>query len=306
MKYDEFKEKLLIAVKERYDGKDVDLIQQVKNNGQVKDSFKFVSASNNDNVCKLMSINTLYDENVNDSEIIKIADKIVKSLSNGHELSNEDLNFIKKITKFDDVKDQIMPMFINTELNKEYLETVPNRNMLDLSIIYYISLDIGSIKIQNNIMDVWGITEEELYDIAMINLLNKKYNIISIKEFVMQMLLDPEEQESEEESEKLSELSGIMDDNSMIIIKMEDFYLGAVVCLNDQALAEVAAKIGSGYYFVFSSISEAIAFDPKIIGSEKIKDMLVSINNTSVSAEERLSDNVYYYDAEKNEVSMVC
>ena len=77
------------------------------------------------------------------------------------------------IKDFSAIRDKIMFRLIHTEMNRKQLETVPHIPFLDLSVVFYIpqEFDDGmcSLLIHNDLMDSWGVTVEQLYELALEN-----------------------------------------------------------------------------------------------------------------------------------------
>ena len=62
-------------------------------------------------------------------------------------------------------------------------------------------------------------------------------------------------------------------------------------------LEKIAEKTGKNYYIIPSSVHEVILLEET--GEEKAEDLkkiIREVNRTHVSAEEVLSDNLYFYD----------
>ena len=108
-----------------------------------------------------------------DEILSKISDLYVSNVGNGKSLDEQIVDRIGG--GFDAVKDIIIMQLINTKLNEENLKGTPHREVEDLSIVYRLYIeqdDIGSmasIKINDQLMDQWGVKEQDLYDVAMKN-----------------------------------------------------------------------------------------------------------------------------------------
>ncbi len=104
------------------------------------------------------------DDDMAISEILLDLEKIMDTVPDFKVLDTLDFN---------NAKDKIFFRLINLELNKNELENIPYKKFLDLAIIFYIYIKNGtnehSIKITNNILEKWGITVDELYEIAYNN-----------------------------------------------------------------------------------------------------------------------------------------
>ena len=75
---------------------------------------------------------------------------------------------------FDRIKDRICYMLVNKVLNAEFLSTVPHRDLYGLAVIYYIRLapsdeGFATVKITDKLAGRWGVSEDELYEIARTN-----------------------------------------------------------------------------------------------------------------------------------------
>ncbi len=82
---------------------------------------------------------------------------------------------------------------------------------------------------------------------------------------------------------------------------------GAVCILYPGVLEEVAAeRMGGDFYIIPSSVHEVILLpDDGRLLEENLKEMIFEVNRTKVDPEEVLSDNLYYYDAERKETRLL-
>ena len=79
---------------------------------------------------------------------------------------------------------------------------------------------------------------------------------------------------------------------------------GAAVLLYPRFLEHEAEALGRNFYIIPSSVHEVLIIPAEKIeqDADELLEMVKEVNTTQVSDEEVLSDNVYYYDREKNEV----
>ena len=81
---------------------------------------------------------------------------------------------------------------------------------------------------------------------------------------------------------------------------------GAVAIASKTALEQVHEVVGENYYILPSSRHEILAVPESMVSDpEDLRQMVCEVNATQVEAKDLLSDNVYYYDAQKKHVSMV-
>ena len=81
---------------------------------------------------------------------------------------------------------------------------------------------------------------------------------------------------------------------------------GASCMLYPGLLKQLAEKEGNSFYILPSSIHEVILLtDRKMETPEQLKDMIAEVNRTQVAPEEVLSDSLYYYDFQKENIRIV-
>ena len=87
-----------------------------------------------------------------------------------------DVDLLKKIENFDDVKDHIEARIVNRALNEHLRKNAPYHDVMgDLTVFYYIVIDNPesdgnySIFVNNDILSLWNITEDELFKVAQDN-----------------------------------------------------------------------------------------------------------------------------------------
>ena len=79
----------------------------------------------------------------------------------------------------------------------------------------------------------------------------------------------------------------------------ESKHHGASALMYPNFMDEVADKLGGDFYIIPSSIHETLLFPAKDVENyHDLEAMVREVNETQVAPEERLSDNVYHYDAE--------
>ncbi|MBQ6223438.1 MAG: hypothetical protein IJJ44_12570, partial [Solobacterium sp.] len=89
------------------------------------------------------------------------------------------------------------------------------------------------------------------------------------------------------------------DDNSeMVVVTNSNMAYGASALFYDGVMNRVADRIGGSYYVLPSSVHEVICVPAYRMEWTDLQSMVRNINDTVVSDEDVLSDNVYYYDAD--------
>lgn len=199
------------------------------------------------------------------------------------------------------LKDNVTMCLINTEQNREMLREVPNRAFHDLSVIYRwivasTSDRMGSTIVSNEMAQMAGMTEEELFQYACQNTRNiNPVKIVPIQEF-----LDGEE-------EMQNEFFQIMNPKATVwVITNDNMINGAVSMLYEENLHELAEKMGDNFIILPSSIHEVIAIPDEMVEGrlEQMLEMVYTINMYAVCPEERLSYSVYHYDKDIRKVTL--
>lgn len=78
---------------------------------------------------------------------------------------------------------------------------------------------------------------------------------------------------------------------------------GAAAILYDDVLHELANNLESDLYLIPSSIHDIVAI-PAEGDPDELSGMVADINKTQVCTQERLSDNVYFYNRKDGKVSI--
>ena len=121
----------------------------------------------------------------------------------------------------DGVKDKIMPVLINKKWNEEILRDTVHKEFLDFAIILWAPMfetsdGNGTVRVNKKILDLWGVSENELWEVAFRNLKNEKFLIQDLVEAVSEVLRgssveggDILSANHEPEKEKLAEGTGL-------------------------------------------------------------------------------------------------
>ena len=297
MNYEEFKkvteEKIKGFLGDEFEGMEV-IVRPVDKINCTWDGISIIDPNSDKGVSPTMYLNILYKEYEKTGDLegtIKTAANAIKnSIKKGNKL-NEKLDL-------DKAKDNIIFQLINTEKNKNLLSNVPHRQFLDLSIIYrwLVNEDeegISSAMIHNSLAEKLGLSEEELFELALDN--TKRIMTPAVRT-MWEVLFG---------AKGMPPTFGeIPEDNQIYVISNSKNINGAGSILYEEKLHELAEKIGTDLYILPSSVHEVIAVSSEIGTPEKLSEMVRKVNGTDVAEEEQLSDHVYFYDKEKRQVSM--
>ncbi|MCR4896050.1 MAG: DUF5688 family protein [Lachnospiraceae bacterium] len=224
-----------------------------------------------------------------------IMSKIIGAFREGERKTDIDLSFF---SEFDKVKDRICYRLLAVERNRELLEMVPYIPFLDLAIVFYYALDSetlgnASIMIRYEHMDMWETDVSTLMKLASENTPRLfPAGCKSLLEVLKEMLQERYPYGDEE--------------IPMLVASNETRLQGASVILYPDFLEDVAGRNEANLFVIPSSVHEVLLLpDRGNLSSEMLRDLIRSVNSTSVDPVEVLSDNLYYFDRSEKQVRII-
>lgn len=303
---DAFAGTVKIAMKAHY-GDDYKVTVQniTKNNGMVLTGITILKKDCN--IAPTIYLNQAYEQ----YQIGRTLEDICKEVMRRYEEYKIQKNFdISFVTDFSKVKSRICYKLINTQKNESLLKDVPHVFVEDLAVIFYILVssdaeETGTITIKNNIMELWNVTTDDLYELAHFNTQRLFRGSVQSMANVMMDILS-KELDKEAATEFYDMMVDVDDMVPMYVCTNTMKSNGAGVILYDGLLREFADRVDSDVFILPSSIHETLLI-PVSAGMdiEALKNMVRDINKTEVSPDEILSDNVYYYDRLLDRVELV-
>jgi len=222
---------------------------------------------------------------------------------------------------------------INAHDNEDYLAAVPHIPYHDLAIIFYLLLEgddheNATAVITTRHMNMWGTDLDTLFDLACANTPRMLRPVfMPLRDMLRDLLLEDLKKQadetriqeelpdncslSEETLESLAdsmmlELCGPPGDVDMYCISNDHRLNGAAAILYPGFMKEVSQKLGGSYYLLPCSIHEMIALkDDADIDPLALNHMVIEINNKEVARTDKLSDTIYYYDAERDSIKQL-
>ena len=205
---------------------------------------------------------------------------------------------VNALMNYEIMKEKLSVEVISAEVNEELLAKVPHDRIEDLAVVYRFIMESNedgraSILVNNDLIERMGVTHEQLRDDALENSPEIRPAVIQGMNEVMKEMMGPE----------AYEMFGIPDDTEemMFIATVPDKNSGAGVLAYQDFMDQAAEKIGGDFFILPSSIHEILLVpDDGQKGADELKAMVMDVNATQVSPEERLSDNVYHYDSKEH------
>lgn len=269
--------------------KNITVKQMLKNNSVRYTGLVFeTEGSNLSPTIYLDSYYERYQKGQDDIENIK--EQLINMYYDACVEESLDVSFM---TDWEKAKPMVAYKLINKKMNEERLKNLPYQEVFDLAMIFYLRIEQmnGDVVIQNEHIERWGIQLEDVVAAAKINtpiLCPSKFR--SMGE-VLAELIDTDLQE---------------DCNCMHVLSNERNVNGAGAILYPNMLEKIGTKLKADYYVLPSSIHELIIVpDSDEISETKLVGMVRDVNESSVSHDEILGNNIYFYSRSEKKLQMV-
>ena len=286
------------------DGYSVTLMDVPKTNGLVLTGL--VIKEDKVNIAPTIYLNGYYERFAGGASMETLCEDIIKTYLKARKTSDFD---VKTLTSFECVKKDICFRLVNAKMNEELLESAPHVMLHDLAVVFYVLVSkdwggVATILVRDKLQEIWGVSAEELYQIALSN--TPKHFPVTVT-CMTDILKERAVQRMGEEAELLFSMftyNHLMP--KMYVVTNKEVTNGAVSILYSGFLKEFTEEIGRNVYILPSSIHETILL-PDVLGmnADELKEMVQFVNETEVTKEERLSDNVYYYNRNTDRIEMV-
>jgi len=311
MNYEEFKQEVVDNIKdhlpEKYEDATVQINEVTKNNA-ILDGLTI--RTEDVNVSPTIYLESFYEDLQNGKSMDEVLDNIA-AVYTEHAL-DKDFD-VSQITNFEAVEDKIIPRVVGIEGNDELLAQRPHEIVAeDLAITYAIDLGSGpdggmSVPITNSLMEQYGISQEQLHETAMRNMDEKMYITFKGMNEVMAEMMMPQMLEmtgGDEQAARDMLDSMVPPEEAMYVVSNEEKLNGAVAVFDQKTMDDIAEKVGGDFYVLPSSIHEALVVPMTEDGPDRaqLESMVREVNETQVAPQDRLSDNVYAYDAKEHEL----
>lgn len=306
----EFQKKLIETINEKTENAVIEAKEVIGNNGVKRHGLVMKGTTQYTN--PVIYIDKEYERYSDEEEIDDIYD-ISQRIIQIYELSkNEDIGqeeMVKNINDWNWAKNKVMFTLVNTEKNKEVLKAVPSTPFLDLSYTYYIqlqngNLENGNVRIKNEYLYRWNITLEELHKQAVKNLMKfTEEEMEPMVDVVLKILFEGNNEFKEEGTKFIREVNSESEYSEMHVLSTTSHIYGAVYMFYSSKIKALADKLDSDLYILPSSIHELILI-PALENEEveTLREMVNQVNEESVENIDYLSDNVYRFNRNTEEI----
>lgn len=305
MSYENFKE---VAVKEftnylseQYRDMELHMASYDKVNRKL-DGITLISNGAGKNTSPTIYINDMYNDYLRTGDL----QKVLKDAAALMETGFAKLPVVDSFD-FENAKDNIVFQVINTTQNRDMLKNMPHREFLDLSIIYrwIVATDedgIQSTIINNSVARQLEMNEEQLFRCAVENTRRLLPPVVcSMNDVLCDMMV---KHGMPEEKEMFEMLDATPADKMMYVISNGRGINGAASMLYEDILHSLAEKLGTDLYIMPSSVHECIAVSANSVDPYELAAVVNEINMSDVALDERLSNQVYYYNKDLRKLTL--
>ena len=295
MGFEEFKEKIVERLREIYgDSATIDTSVVIKNNGSKYNGLYIFLDDTDRKSTPVLNLDNVYDVfeggGMDMEECVREVCRQRETLKSSAEMDE----FAESAKVWEQVKDNVFPILLSTEENRELLERLVSTPMLDLSVAYAvrggtIGGSCANFKISKRLLECYGISSGQLHRQAMENMEKDGYEFHDLWSMITKMM------DMEEKQDKDCHVP------EMYVLTNRDRTYGAAGILNSKLLKEFAGD--RDFIILPSSVHETL-FVPVNDETDKTfyDDMVIKVNEEQLSVEERLSDHSYYYDSAAGEI----
>lgn len=209
--------------------------------------------------------------------------------------------FFEKMESLEFARTKLFCKITNAEKKKEMPQDVICKDILDLTVGVHVMMmnmedQIVSVLVSKSYLNLWNISEEKLWEIAMKNT-RRLFSVICIKidEFVLQKF-------GREKKEEILGKAGKI--TPMYVLTNKKMQMGAIYLADQKQLKFIAKGLKDDLYILPYSIDEVIIIarnDAVKFGlnKDKMHQMMLAKNQTIGVEDKFLSNHVYYYNLEQ-------
>ena len=303
MTYDFFKQQLMDSLREFFPADTQIVIRPFPHNNQlILDGLTILEPGSN--ISPTIYLNFYFEKYQKGMNLSTIEQQILQYYHRHCPINHIDTSFF---TDYNRVRSRIVYRLVHYEKNRELLKEIPHFPYLDLAVIYYCLVaedpyENASILIYNHHLAYWKLQKETLRTLAQTNTpLLLPWRCDSLAELIMPALdvLPVKERPTQE---------ALLDAETipMYVLSNEQRYFGASCILYPNALKEISQKFADSLFILPSSIHEVIIIPASYTeDANELSEIVHDVNVSEVAQDEILSDSVYFYDQNTEQLSII-
>lgn len=303
--YNVFINKIIIGVEEKLGkGYEVKTERILKNNSCEYQSLLICNVGSGNEECRVspaIRMDCWYDLYKEGFCMERIIDEILAAYDKGI----KEAETIKGMCcDGENIASHIFFKVINASRNTEILNNSPHVLFEDLAVTFhYMCSNDGSMlqsfRVTEKIAKEWGMSADDLMGYAMKNapvMFPEKF--MNMESVVNDLCMVRGESECDDSSSKI--------EIPMYVLTNESGFNGASAILYSKNLEKLAERYNSNLYILPSSIHEVILLPQCEYDDIKgLRELVKEVNENHVELIERLSDNVYLYNAKKKKIQII-
>ena len=241
-------------------------------------------------------LNPYYEQYAEGRTIAHIAEEVTQIYQKNREPWKEAPSF-----EFSDIRDKILFRVINRGMNEEELMHMPHIEIGDLAVGFQwvVNTDdrrLGSVRVTDEQAEFWGVTTEELTQLAVENSARDVPPVLrNIEDVILEIVRENGGRFAGLSEEELTEAEP--GEFPMYVLTNRQSHMGASALLDIPFLDGFRERIGEDFWILPSSIHEVILVPvSQMADRDRLRAMVRQINETQVPPQEVLSDEVYSYE----------
>ena len=301
LNFKEFQEYIRCNVKdylpESYKDADIQFTDVVKNNDVHLTGI--LIKKENETLTPNIYIDELYEKYSKGTDLDEVVGDIA-DLRIEHDPPEEAQSIGSIFTNYELVKQRLGIHLCDMELNRDKLKNQVYTEQGDFAATYHIKIGgdgmvRGSAAVTPSLLKNWGITEEQLREDSLQAEHSKEAVFMDIEELVAEKMFGLKA------TNLLDEKDDVIDNHegfSMYCLTSEEKMYGASMILREDVMDKVSKLMGGDFYILPSSIHETLIVPTTTeMTLEGMSIMVQDVNKEAVEPEEKLSDNIQFYDS---------
>lgn len=277
-----------------------------KNNGVVLTGICFTMPGQQ--LSPLIYVEPFYEAARRGEPLGGIMESFARAVEKGMAVKN--LPGFSSPSNYETVKDYLTVQLVNTKANRCQLSDVPHREMADLSLIPVLRVAMpeaegnGSIRVTQELLSKWGVSEQELYRQAWENMDRDQAPVLQSMRTVAEEI---EMGTASDENLLAGTETAALDPEEMLyVLSNKERTYGAAVLACPGVLEKVSRLFPEGFYILPSSLHEVLIVpEDKGFSQRELGQVVRDVNREAVAKEEVLSDHIYRYDRERQKICQV-
>ena len=295
MNYEDFKTSLMAAIEEELEAQGVEGISLKNEEITSPDGMtdRLIVGMPGSNISMAFRLQEIYSDF--DGDIDGLAERLTDTIKDNLKVASQEADVKSFITNWETAKEHISLRLIPGD--SPMLDDTPHKLFTD-KMALIVKLDIPNFggpdgrsccSVNNGLMEMYGISKDELFDVAKENSLKQEpLKINTLNSIVGMMMGDPDLAPD--------------DVPSVYVVTNESGFHGAAVLGYPDTLEKIKEQVNGDYYLIPSSVHEFLVMkDDGKINPETLNSMVRDVNNNVLNPRDLLADECFHYDA-KNQL----